>query len=198
LFSFSYYSIALAKVKRKILKKYKNKLQDEFDLYCGLEHICNILTYMDKHLLSVGVVKLWVEIVEKRFTMRILRKRANEGLFEVPGSRSPDIRMKEHDVIRMEMDGTIQKIREIPSEHYSIVFMSTARDNYRSFHVEQRRDPRGRQVGLLNFVIDTDGEGLFLHSATIDVNRYLISLSRLPSSHSEIRPSKFRLYSYNE
>ncbi|VDI17002.1 Hypothetical predicted protein [Mytilus galloprovincialis] len=184
-------SIALAKVKRKILKKNKNKLLEEFDLYCGLEHICNIMTYMDKNLLTVGVVKLWVEIVEKRFTTRILRKRANEGLFEVPGSRSPDIRMKEQDVVRMEMDGTIQKIREIPSEHYSIVYLSTARDNYRSFHVEERRDPRGRQVGILNFISDTYGDGFILHSATIDINRYLISLSRIPTSHSDVRPNTY-------
>ncbi|XP_052096042.1 uncharacterized protein LOC127731152 [Mytilus californianus] len=184
-------SIALGKVKRKILKKNKNKLLEEFDLYCGLEHICNIMTYMDKNLLTVGVVKLWVEIVEKRFTTRILRKRANEGLFEVPGSRSPDIRMKEQDVVRMEMDGTIQKIREIPSEHYSIVYLSTARDNYRSFHVEERRDSRGRQVGILNFISDTHGDGFLLHSATIDINRYLISLSRIPTSHSDIRPNTY-------
>ncbi|CAC5397359.1 unnamed protein product [Mytilus coruscus] len=184
-------SIALGKVKRKILKKNRNKLLEEFDLYCGLEHICNIMTYMDKNLLTVGVVKLWVEIVEKRFTTRILRKRANEGLFEIPGSRSPDIRMKEQDVVRMEMDGTIQKIREIPSEHYSIVYLSTARDNYRSFHVEERRDPRGRQVGILNFISDTHGDGFLLHSATIDFNRYLISLSRIPTSHSDVRPNTY-------
>lgn len=174
-----------------MLKRSKTRLIDEFNLYLGLEHMVNIVTYMDKNLLSVGVVKLWVEIVDKRFSSKIHRRRANQGMFEVPGSRSTDLRMRELDVIKMDLAGSIQKIREIPSEHYSIVFLSTARDNYRSFHVEERKDPRGRQVGIINFLIDTQGENVLLHSATIDVNRYINTLSRVNSSKSDARPRMY-------
>ena len=111
-------------------------------------YICNILTFMDKTLLHVGMVKLLVEIVERRFMKKALRRRAKEGLFEVPGSRSPNIRLKNEDIICIEMEGNIQRMREIPMSSYFIVYLSSARDNYRSFPVEPRKDPDSKAYGM--------------------------------------------------
>jgi hypothetical protein len=55
-------------VKRKILKKHKNKLQDEFDLYCGLEHICNILKINNQyHKLDINLHEI-AETLRGKFT----------------------------------------------------------------------------------------------------------------------------------
>lgn len=169
------------------MKKNQEAITDEFLLYSDQEHMCSMLTYLDKGLLHVGVVKVWVECVEKRYIKKAIKRRGREGLFEVPGSRSVEFRLKEHETIHFDLDGNIQKIQELPPEHYSIIYMSSARDNYRSFPIEPKKDSRGRQVGIIVFYKDIDGENTFLHSATIDANRFLISLSRQPAA-SDSRP----------
>ncbi|OWF38215.1 hypothetical protein KP79_PYT19426 [Mizuhopecten yessoensis] len=180
--------IALAKVKKKFMKKSKSMVEEELRLYLEEEHICSILTFLDKSLLHVGVVKIWIEIVEKRFIKRALRRRAKEGLFEIPGNRSIDIRLKENETVTFDTDGNIQKIREIPNDYFSIIYTSSCRDNYRSFPLEPRKDPRGRHVGIVNFFKKVDGLDTFLHTVTIDTNRFLVSMSRLKTSYSESRP----------
>ena len=88
-----------------------------------------------------------MEIVERRFVKKALRRRSKEGLFEVPGSRSPNIRLRNEDIICIEMEGNIQRMRDVPLENYFIVFLSSARDNFRSFPVEPRKDPENRAYG---------------------------------------------------
>lgn len=120
---------------------------EEYELYVENAFICNILTFLDKSLLHVGLVKVFVEVVERRFVKKALRRRSKEGLFEVPGSRSPSIRLRNEDIICIEMEGNIQRIREVPLQNYFIVFLSSARDNYRTFSVEPRKDPENRAYG---------------------------------------------------
>ncbi|XP_033762038.1 uncharacterized protein LOC117343686 isoform X2 [Pecten maximus] len=186
--------IALGKVKKKFMKKSKSMVEDELRLYLGNEHMCSILTFLDKSLLHVGVVKIWIEIVDKRFVKRALRRRAKEGLFEIPGNRSTDIRLKENETVTFDTDGNIQKIREIPNDYFSIIYTSSCRDNYRSFPLEPRKDPRGRHVGIVNFFKKVDGVDTFLHTVTIDTNRFLVSMSRLKTSYSESRPGMMNVF----
>ena len=150
---------------------------DEYQLYMESYYICNLLTFLDKSLLHVGMVKIFVECVERRFVKKALRKRAKEGLFEIPGSRSPNLRLRNEDIICIEAEGNIERMREIPLENYFIVFLSSARDNFRSFPVEQRKDPDGRAYGVLNFYKDNEEEQQFLHTAVIDANKFLLGVT---------------------
>ena len=144
---FKHFSLAIGKVKKKHLRKNRASVIEEYELYVEEAFICNILTFMDKGLLHVGLVKILVEVVEKRFVKKAIRRRSKEGLFEIPGSRSPNIRMVNEDIICIEMEGNIQRMREIPLENYFIVFLNSARDNFRSFPVEPRKDPDNRAYG---------------------------------------------------
>ena len=150
---------------------------EEYQLYMEEYYICNLLTFLDKSLLHVGMVKVWVECVERRFVKKALRRRAKEGLFEIPGSRSSNLQLKNEDIICIEAEGNIERMKEIPLENYFIVFLSSARDNFRSFPVEQRKDPDGRAYGVLNFYKDNEEEQQFLHAAIIDANKYLLGVT---------------------
>lgn len=142
-----HFRIAIGKVKKKNLRKNRAAIVEEYELYTEDAFICNILTFLDKSLLHVGLVKVFVEVVERRFVKKAIRRRTKEGLFEVPGSRSPSIRLKNEDIICIEMEGNIQRIREVPLQNYFIVFLVSARDNYRTFSVEPRKDPENRAYG---------------------------------------------------
>lgn len=142
-----FFRIAIGKVKKKNLRKNRAAVVQEYQLYIEEAFICNILTFLDKSLLHVGLVKVFVEVVERRFAKKALRRRSKEGLFEVPGSRSPSIRLKNEDIICIEMEGNIQRMKEIPLQNYFIVFLSSARDNFRTFSVEPRKDPEKRAYG---------------------------------------------------
>ena len=142
-----YSRIAIGKVKKKSLRKNRAAIIEEYDLYTEQAYICNALTFLDKSLLHVGIVKLFVEIVERRFVKKALRRRVKEGLFEVPGSRSQNIRIMNEDIICLEIDGNLQRVPEVPLENYFIVYLSSAKDNFRSFSVETRHDPLNRAYG---------------------------------------------------
>ncbi|XP_045169614.1 uncharacterized protein LOC123532272 [Mercenaria mercenaria] len=184
----SFSGIAIGKVKKKNLRKNRAAVIEEYELYVEDAFICNILTFLDKSLLHVGLVKVFVEVVERRFAKKALRRRSKEGLFEVPGSRSPSIRLKNEDIICIEMEGNIQRMKEIPLQNYFIVFLSSARDNYRTFSVEPRKDPENRAYGLLNYYQDSEEDQPFLHSAHIDANKYMIGhLDRAKSTPNTAR-----------
>ncbi|XP_052806587.1 uncharacterized protein LOC128235830 [Mya arenaria] len=179
----SFSGIAIGKVKKKNLRKNRAAVIEEYEIYIEDAFVCNILTFMDKGLLHVGLVKVFVEIVERRFVKKALRRRAKEGLFEVPGSRSPNIKLRNEDIVCIEMEGNIQRMKEIPLENYFIVFLSSARDNYRSFPVEPRKDPENRAYGLLNFYKDNEEEQQFLHSSHIDANKYMLGVLDRAKTH---------------
>ncbi|KAL4222920.1 hypothetical protein ACF0H5_018960 [Mactra antiquata] len=185
----SFSGIAIGKVKKKHLRKNRAAVVEEYQLYVEHAFICNILTFLDKSLLHVGLVKCFVEVVERRFVKKAIRRRTKEGLFEIPGSRSPSIRLCNEDIICIEMEGNIQRVKEIPLETYFIVFLNSARDNYRTFSVEPRKDPENRAYGLLNYYRDADDEQQpFLHSAHIDANKYMLNiLDRVKTAHNIAR-----------
>lgn len=185
------YRLALGKANKRQLKKNRRAIIDEFNLYYETEHICTAITMLDKSSLQSGVVKFWTEVVENRFLKRILRMRMKEGLYEVPGSRSPHIRMKDYDVIRIDLDGNMGKIRSLSSDHYFISYLSSSNQNYRSFPVEPRRDPRGRNIGVINYYRESGQEDVCIHLVAVDTERFLISGPRLPTSHSEAKPREF-------
>ncbi|KAH3715401.1 uncharacterized protein LOC127855922 [Dreissena polymorpha] len=168
--------IAIGKVKKKNLRKNRGAIIEEYELYAEEAFVCNILTFLDKGLLHVGLVKVFVEVVERRFVKKALRRRGKEGLFEVPGSRSSNIRLKNEDIICIEMEGNIQRMKETPLENYFVVFLSSARDNFRAFPVEARKDPENRAYGILNFFKDNEEEQKHLHSANIDPNKYMLGV----------------------
>ena len=146
---------------------------------------------MDRNLLQQGLIKLWVECIEKRFHKKALRKRANAGMFEVPSTRSPDVQIKDQDLIRLELGGVFSKMREIDFEHYYIIYLSSSDQNYRSFPTEIRRDPKGRTSGILSYVRETiGGAEITVHNTAIDVSRFLNSQNRIQTSHSDTRESK--------
>lgn len=120
--------------------------------------------------------------------------RMKEGLYEVPGSRSPHIRMKDYDVIRIDLDGNMGKIRSLSSDHYFISYLSSSNQNYRSFPVEPRRDPRGRNIGVINYYRESGQEDVCIHLVAVDTERFLISGPRLPTSHSEAKPREFSFH----
>ena len=175
--TFVFFSIALGKVKKQHLRKNRSMVVEEYQLYMESYYICNLLTFLDKSLLHVGMVKIFVECVERRFVKKALRRRAKEGLFEIPGSRSPNLKLRNEDIICIEAEGNIERMKEIPLENYFIVFLSSARDNFRSFPVEQRKDPDGRAYGVLNFFKDNEEEQQFLHAAVIDANKFLLGVT---------------------
>lgn len=193
-FFFVGYRLALGKANKRQLKKNRRAIIDEFNLYYETEHICTAITMLDKASLQSGVVKFWTEVVENRFLKRILRMRMKEGLYEVPGSRSPHIRMKDYDVIRIDLDGNMGKIRDLSSDHYFISYLSSSNQNYRSFPVEPRRDPRGRNIGVINYYRESGQEDVCVHLVAVDTERFLISGPRLPTSHSEAKPREFIPY----
>jgi hypothetical protein len=172
------------------MKKNRRAIIDEFNLYYETEHICSVLTLMDRTNLQNGVIKLWTEVVEKRFLKRILRMRMKDGLFEIPGSRSPDIRLKDYDVVRIDLDGNIGRIRDISLDHYFISYLSSSNQNYRSFPIEPRRDPRGRHIGIINYYRESGSEDVCIHQVSMDTERFLVSGPRLPTSHAESKPCK--------
>ena len=177
LFHSFYFRIAIGKVKKQFLRKNRSVVVDEYQLYMEDYYICNLLTFLDKSLLHVGMVKVFVECVERRFVKKALRRRAKEGLFEIPSSRSPNLKLRNEDIICIEAEGNIERMKEIPLETYFIVFLSSARDNCRTFPVEQRKDPDGRAYGVLNFYKDNEEEQQFLHAAIIDANKYLLGVT---------------------
>lgn len=191
------YRLALGKANKRQLKKNRRAIIDEFNLYYETEHICTAITMLDKSSLQSGVVKFWTEVVENRFLKRILRMRMKEGLYEVPGSRSPHIRMKDYDVIRIDLDGNMGKIRSLSLDHYFISYLSSSNQNYRSFPVEPRRDPRGRNIGVINYYRESGQEDVCIHLVAVDTERFLISGPRLPTSHSEAKPREFILSKCN-
>lgn len=193
-FFFVGYRLALGKANKRQLKKNRRAIIDEFNLYYETEHICTAITMLDKASLQSGVVKFWTEVVENRFLKRILRMRMKEGLYEVPGSRSPHIRMKDYNVIRIDLDGNMGKIRDLSSDHYFISYLSSSNQNYRSFPVEPRRDPRGRNIGVINYYRESGQEDVCVHLVAVDTERFLISGPRLPTSHSEAKPREFIPY----
>lgn len=172
-----FFSIAIGKVKKQHLRKNRGMVIEEYQLYMESFYICNLVSFLDKSLLHVRMVKVFVECVERRFVKKALRRRAKEGLFEIPGSRSPNLKLRNEDIICIEAEGNIERMREIPLENYFIVFLSSARDNYRSFPVEQRKDPDGRAYGVLNFLKDNEEEQQFLHAAIIDANKFLLGVT---------------------
>ncbi|XP_062599783.1 uncharacterized protein LOC134261360 [Saccostrea cucullata] len=181
--------LAVGKANKRQMKKNRRAIIDEFNLYYETEHICTILTLMDRSSLQSGVVKLWTEVVEKRFLKRIMRMRMKEGLFEIPGSRSPDIRMKDYDVVRIDLEGNIGKIRDLSYDHYFISYLSSSNQNHRSFPIEPRRDPRGRQIGIINYYRESGQEDVCIHLVSMETERFLVSGPRLPTSHSDAKPS---------
>lgn len=173
------------------MKKNRRAIIDEFNLYYETEHICSVLTLMDRPALQNGVIKLWTEVVEKRFLKRILRMRMKDGLFEIPGSKSPDIRLKDYDVVRIDLDGNIGRIRDISLDHYFISYLSSSNQNYRSFPIEPRRDPRGRHIGIINYFRESGHEDVCIHQVSMDTERFLVNGPRLPTSHADAKPCKF-------
>ncbi|KAK3109164.1 hypothetical protein FSP39_024505, partial [Pinctada imbricata] len=189
--------IAIGKVIRKFLRKHKASVINEFNLYYGTEHVCSIMTFMDKNLQQLGMIKLWVECIEKRFNKKALRRRASAGMFEVPGTRSPDVQVKDQDLIRIELGGTFDRIRELGYDQYYIIYLSSSDQNYRTFPVELRRDLKGRTSGILSFVrVTVGGKEECVHTTTIDTSRFLSNNPRIQTSHSETRENEVPLLSH--
>ncbi|KAL3870495.1 hypothetical protein ACJMK2_038550 [Sinanodonta woodiana] len=109
--------------------------------------LCKILTFRDprdKKSLYIDCCQL-IELEKRVSDLR------NEGLIEIPLSRSKDLYLTEAERIKIQLKGSITYVAEVPKHYHCITYLSTCSDVHTTFPVKSDKKAASDPHGILVF-----------------------------------------------
>ncbi|XP_061166089.1 uncharacterized protein LOC133175011 [Saccostrea echinata] len=151
-------------------------------LVYGMIHTCTLLIFIKRR--KEDMLSLWCECAKREMARTVAEKRIKDhDLEEIDCSHSKDIFVREGQRIRIDVNGSVQFVREIPKSFYLLTFIPVAEDNHIYFPLQKNIRMGSVPYAVINFSADNQKKQL-LHSVHFDP--WVKSASALKKYYTDI------------